>query len=690
MSAPIAKKIPVTRSFHGDEYIDNYEWLREKDNQEVLGLLEAENTWTEKQTKHLDGLIETIVEEIASRTREDDTSVPVRYGQWWYRTQTWKGKQYAATLRTPVHDPRVRPGEESTWTMVWDGNVLAEGREFFAVSEFLPAPNGKIGALGVDCEGDEHFTLRIFSLDDGAVVDESVSGIGYGLAWLPDSSGVLYARVDEAWRQWQIWLHRVGTPSSDDVLLVEENDEKFDVSIRPSGDGRWAVCHSVSSTTTQACLIDMRNPSVAPVVVSEKRAGLDYSVEVAGESLLIVHNLNSLDFEVASAPLGESSPESWASLFVPASGERINAVHAFQDFAVVSMRSQGRTQLRVMRRGVQGWESPEIVQTPEAVTVELAANGEWDADEFVYMIESRLTPRTFIARDVNGEEKVLKTLEVPHYNRADYVEESAWVKASDGTEIPVTIVRRADVKPDGTNPGHLYAYGSYEVSMDPWFDPRYISFLDRGVVHVIAHIRGGGEMGRAWYDEGKLLKKRNTFTDFIDCARWLQESGWVAKGRLAAEGRSAGGLLMGAVANMAPEEFRAIHAGVPFVDALTTILHPELPLTAGEWEEWGNPIESEEVYRYMKSYSPTENVAECLYPAILATTSLNDIRVLYVEPTKWVQILRERVTNGDDRPILEKIEMVAGHRGPSGRYARWREEAFVMAWLLDQIGYSQG
>lgn len=685
MTAPIAKKIPVTREFHGDVVVDNYEWLREKENPELLELLRAENEWTASQTAHLKPMIAAIVGEIASRTREDDVSVPVRHGEWWYRTQTWEGKDYSATFRTPAVGD-ARPDSSAAWDLVWDGNALAEGEEFFSDSEFVPAPDGELAALGVDFSGDEHFALRIFRQSDGVIVDESVQGIGYGLVWLPDSSGILYARVDEAWRQFQVWLHTIGTFPSEDRLLFEERDEKFSTWIRGSRDGRWGVITSASSTTAEVALVDLSNPVNDPIIVSPRRAGLDYSVEPAGSELLIIHNLHSLDFEVSRAPIGASAPEEWESLLVPEPGERIGAIEAFRDFAVISMRSGGRTQLRVMKRSEGVWQSTETVATPASVTVEFAANHEWDAQDFVYTLESLLTPCTHIEHAINGEETTLKILDVPNYDRSAYVEEDIWVEAEDGAQIPVTLVRRADVTSDGTNPGRIYGYGSYEVSMDTWFSPQYISYLDRGAVLAIAHIRGGGEMGRSWYDDGKMLNKRNTFTDFVTCARWLQSSGWVQPGRLVAEGRSAGGLLMGAVANLAPDAFRAIHAGVPFVDSLTTILNPDLPLTAGEWEEWGNPIESAEVYHYMKSYSPTENIAEVEYPAILATTSLNDIRVFYVEPTKWVQLLREHALNGPDRPILEKIEMVAGHRGPSGRYAKWESEAFIIAWLLSQVG----
>lgn len=754
MPAPIAKKIPTTRIFHGDSYVDNYEWLRDKNSYDVLDLLEAENAWTAERTAHIYPLQEAIVDEIASRTRENDTTAPVRQGDWWYVTRTWEGKQYPATFRLPINssDPARRPVFDGSEHLVWDGNSLGEGAEFFAISSFAPSPDGRLGALGVDFTGDEHFRLRIFDIETGAVIDDAVSGLGYGLAWTSDSNAVVYSRVDDSWRMWQVWLHRIGSPTWEDKLLFQEDDERFEAFHWASRDGRWIVVRSASTSTSEVLLYDVAHIDNPPIVVCPRRQGLDYSVEPADDLLLIVHNANVPDFEVAYASVGQSGPEEWTAIFTPEAGERVVAVDAFRDFAVISMRSGGQPQLRSMLRSASSepstdqsnagvfnahdsaaadssdktarsgksdangsglaslaadpqssdegagaraprslpWTTPAIIPSEPLASIEVDENYEWEACEVVCSLQSLLTPPTqFGYAPVTGEKRLLKELEVPNYDRDAYTQEGVWVKTDDGALVPMTVVHRADLKPDYTNPGYIYGYGSYEISMDPVFRPSFISILQRGVVVAFAHPRGGGEMGRAWYEEGRLLKKRNTFTDFIACARWLRTSGWVAEGRLAAEGRSAGGLLMGAVANLAPSEFRAIHAGVPFVDALTTILKPELPLTVGEWEEWGNPIESEEVYRYMQSYSPTENVGRREYPAILATTSLNDIRVLYVEPTKWVQILRDRATNDPiERPILEKIEMVAGHGGKSGRYDAWRERAFEIAWMLDQLGVS--
>ncbi len=721
--APVARKVPTERVTHGDVYVDNYEWFRDKGDPELIAHLEAENAWTEERTKHLEPLQKQLVKEFASLTKLTDTSVPIRKGDWWYYQRTWEGKQYPAVFRIADVDG-TRPDlavlagetesgagehdgvtELATEQLVWDGNVLSAGKEFFSTSGFIPSPDGKLGALGLDFSGDEHFILQIFDIEKGHILDDVVAGIGYGIAWTADSSAVIYSRVDEAWRSWQIWLHRVGTPSADDTLLYQEDDDRFELWHTASRDGRWVVVNSASRTTSEVRLISTWQPEAEPILVSRRTPGLDYMVEPADDHLLIIHNANVADFELAAAPIRTSRPDEWETLLTPEPGERIGEVDAFGEFAVVALRSHGETELRVMPRDVAAampgagqtyrepherkvWGKPVRVPAEPLSTTELYPSTEWATSEIVYSTESLLTPPTQRTYDVRtGAERTLKVQEVPGYDPAEFVQEGVWVTAADGTQIPMTVAYRAGLEPNGANPGWLYGYGSYEVANDPYFAPRHIAMLRRGVVIGWTHIRGGGEMGRNWYDEGKLLAKKNTFSDFVACGQWLIDNGWVAPDRLAGEGRSAGGLLIGAAVNEAPGLFRAIHAGVPFVDALTTILKPELPLTAGEWEEWGNPIESEEVYEYMRSYSPVENVRATEYPAVLATTSLNDIRVFYVEPTKWIQVLREKATNDPvARPILEKIEMVAGHAGKSGREGRWEAQAFVLAWLLEQIG----
>ncbi|MGJ9517359.1 S9 family peptidase [Actinotignum sp. GS-2025b] len=749
---PIAKKIPTERTFHGDTYVDNYEWLRDKSDPDVRALLDAENAYFREQTAGLGDLRDNLVAEFKARTKEADRALPYRVGDWWYYRRTFQDRQYPAMFRTPARGA-ARPDLNTSFPEfpVWDGNELALGEEFFLCGGFMPSPDGKLGAMSVDFTGDEHFTLRIFDIETGQIVDDSVRNIGYGLAWTADSSAVAYSRVDDSWRQWQVNLHRIG--DFNDTILFQENDERFSVDHEQSRNGKWIIIRSASVTSSDVRFISTENIEQR-VKILDRREGLEYTAEPAGDQVLIVHNANRPDFEVASAPLRTSTPEEWDPIFVPEEGERVDYVEAYAGHAVISMRSEGQTQLRVMRRerplsaasaigstppvavtsdsgtvsgtddaatvapaqpaadmpaalgapapdaanaapatpaANHGWSAPVAIPTGEGSFVETYPEGNWFTSRVVFTEQSILEPPTQKAFDpITGDIEVLRTLDIPGYDPSLYTQDAVWVTARDGVEIPLTVVRRADIHPDGTNPGYLYGYGSYEVSNEPYFSIYRLSLLDRGVVIGWSHIRGGGELGRRWYDDGKLLRKKNTFNDFVDSARWLIDSGWVAPDRLVAEGGSAGGLLIGAAINQAPELFRAVHAAVPFVDALTTILKPELPLTVGEWEEWGNPVASPEVYAYMKEYSPVENVREGVeYPAVLATTSLNDIRVLYVEPTKWVQVLREKTKPNPERPILERIEMVAGHAGKTGRYDAWRERAEEVAWMLDQVGATE-
>lgn len=687
MMPPVAKKIPTTRSFHGDTVVDPYEWMRDKTDPEVLDYLHAQNAYTDEVMAPAEQLRKDIVREIKSRTKETDSSVPFFDRGWWYFARTYEGKAYASFHRTKSDerpDPSVVTDGEQ---LLFDQNVLAEGREFFSTAGFEVSPDGRFVALGIDVSGDERFTIRVTNIETGDVVDEAVTGAGYGMEWSTDSRHLFYGMVDDAWRSHQVWVHALGGEMSEDRLIYEEEDEKYTVLPYTSRDGQWLLLHSSSRLTSEVRIM----PAAADgemVVVSPRRDGLDYSVEPAGDHLLIVHNLNRADFEVATAPLGASEPESWQPLLAAGPGERIEGVSAFARFAVVSMRSGGLPQLRIIPRD-QGWGEPFVLPSADLSTIDLAHN-DYDTETIDYTLTSLIQPASVYSYSVpTGQTVLLKENEVPNYDRSRYVTRREWATASDGTRIPLTLAYRADIEPDGTNPGLLYGYGSYEISVDPSFAVSIISLLDRGVVFAFAHIRGGGEMGRQWYDEGKMLQKKNTFTDFIAAAEHLHESGWVDRGRLAAEGGSAGGMLMGAVANMGGDRFRAISAVVPFVDALTTILDPSLPLTVGEWEEWGDPYHDPEVYEYMKSYSPYENVEAKEYPAILATTSLNDTRVFFVEPAKWIARLQDVATNGEGRPLLLKTEMVAGHGGRSGRYNAWEDQALRRAFVLWQLGVRQ-
>ena len=705
-AAPRPPQRPTERVFHGDTVVDPYEWMRDKNDPEVIAHLEAENAYADARTAHLDGLRSTLVQEFVGHLQETDLSVPVRRGNWWYITRTTAGHDYPAFTRVAEHPdlprgaggvPATEPGVALEGEQVLlDAQSEAEGAEFYQLGGFVPSPEHDLLAYAVDTAGDERYTVRIKDLGDGAILDESVTGVGYGLAFSADQKWLFYARVDDAWRQHQIWRHRIGTPAEQDELVIEETDEHFSIGFGRSRDGSTLVIQAGSTTTSEVWLLDLHDPTSAPRPTAGRRDGVDYSIEHAGDRLLVVHNDGIQGFALAVASLEE--PSAWENVLEAAEGERILAADAFASFVALELRSEGLAGVRVIPRGADGdldlGAARTITHGGELDTVELSANPDWEQTALRYELGSLLTPVTIaqveVGTDDEPEPTILRRTPVPNYDPELYVEKRLWATAADGTQIPVSLVARREVSADGTNPGYLYGYGSYETSVDPSFVANRLSMLDRGVVIAIAHIRGGGEMGRAWSEHGKLLEKKTPFSDFVAVADHLVAEGWVAEDRLAAEGRSAGGLLMGAIANLAPHRFRAVLAGVPFVDALTTILDPSLPLTVGEWEEWGNPVDSEEVYRYMKEYTPYENVRAEQYPAIFATTSLNDTRVFFVEPAKWVARLRETVTSDQaERPIVFRCEMVAGHGGRSGRYRKFEQRADELAWLLDQIGATE-
>ncbi|WP_151524154.1 S9 family peptidase [Serinicoccus kebangsaanensis] len=698
---PRAAHVDVVRSHHGEDVVDPYEWLRDKSDPEVIAHLEAENAYTRSRTEHLDPLQERVFTEIKSRVQQTDLSVPVRHRDWWYYSRTIEGEQYAVHGRVAVGDspdrPELDPGAAPEGEQVLlDGNAEAQGEEFFSLGAFDVTPAGDRLAYAVDTSGDERFDLRVKDLDTGEVVDDVVRGIGYGTAWSLDGRHLFYTRVDDAWRPYQVWRHEVGTPAEADTLVHEERDERFWMGVGTSRDDRHVIIWLGSKNTSECRLVDAEDPTGQARVVAPREEGVEYDVEPAGDRLWIVHNRTHRDFELAVAATGSTSAQDWSTVVAGQDGVRLVGVEAFAGHLVLSLRREGLTQLQVLPLSAQGRPVGEGYQVPveEAVyTIESGANPSYETDTLQVLVESLVTPRSVYDLTLcTGDLTLVKRQPVlGDYDPQDYQQHRLWATADDGTQIPISVVARRDLAPDGSHPGLLYGYGSYEISIDPHFSVSRLSYLDRGVVYAVAHVRGGGELGRGWYEDGRMERKTNTFTDFVACADHLVGTGWVAPDRLAAEGRSAGGLLMGAVLNLAPEKFRVVHAGVAFVDALTTILDPSLPLTVSEWEEWGNPVDSAQIYSLMRSYTPYENIRPVDYPAILATTGLNDTRVFYVEPAKWVARLRETVTSDpQQRPILLKTEMVAGHGGRTGRYDAWRETAFEIAFVLDQLGAAEG
>ena len=751
------------RDQFGQHFDDPWDWLRDGGNPEVRAHLEAENAWADAITAPTREAAARLVEEVKASTALTDVTVPIREGEFWYFRRFTEGQSYATHHRAPVEldeagapiplvpEPGVPTrGEE----LLVDENEWARGQEFFRLADLYPSPDGRLIAWARDTSGDERYTWVVQEAS-GRVIDEAVAGAGYGFAWADDSQSFIYMGVDDAWRACDVWLHRVGTPRDDDELLLVEPDEGFEMGFAPSGFPGHVVIHSSSSTAGRAWLWLPAHPSVRPLPLMPVRPRTLVSADSAGDRLFIVHtgltqegslaqamlpaggspealarlgvtsssafSRGSLADRTPGTPLPEEEPapltpfESWEPLRSPGPGERITDVEAHAGYVALSLRSDSLTQVDVWdrREQVPTWRRVEVdapVRTIATVPTP------WE-DPLRVEFQSQTVPPTVAevslqtpapASSPENPEgaalsvHTLRTHEAPGWDPAEYVEERVWVLARDGaTRIPVTLIHHRDARPDGTHAGWQIGYGSYEVSYDPEFETLRLPILRR-VVYAIAHVRGGGEMGRAWYEDGKELVKEHTFTDFIDVADWLVDSGWVAPGRLVAEGRSAGGLLMGAVTNAAPDRFRAILAGVPFVDALSTILDPALPLTVGEWEEWGNPLTSRAVFDAMSRYTPYENVPDgALLPAIMATTSVNDTRVEFVEPTKWVQRLREatgQVPSTDEaggsapardpreRPIILRTEMVAGHAGPSGREGRWAARCEEFAFALGQVG----
>jgi oligopeptidase B len=699
---PAAQRIRHERTFHGDTFADEYAWLADKDNPDTIAFLEAENAYTEAMTAGQAGLREAIFGEIKARTQETDLSVPNRKGGWWYYARTVEGQQYPVLCRREVRPDDAGPplstdgapleGEQ----VLLDGNELAGGGEFFAIGAYSVSPDGRLLAYSTDYSGNERFTLRIKDLVTGETAADEIPNTFYGAAWSLEASALFYTTVDDAWRPYRVWRHAVGTAAADDVLVYEEADEKFRVGIGLTRSERYLVLAVGSSVTSEAWLLDAARPEGEFRVVAPRRQDVEYHVEhqaFAGgaERLLILHNDHAENFELATAPV--SDPASWTPMIAHRADTRLLDMDAFAGYLVVYFRRDGLTGLRVMHSDATGPDPGGYdIAFPEPVyTVSPGANPEYSARLFRLHYASLVTPDSVYDCDMaDGGLTLLKrqpVLALPggqEYRPGDYEQFREWATAGDGTRIPISLVCRAGTARDGSAPFLIYGYGSYEASMDPGFSVSRLSLLDRGFGYAIAHVRGGGEMGRRWYEDGKLLHKANTFTDFVACAEHLASAGWTAPSRLIARGGSAGGLLMGAVANIAPQDFGGIVAQVPFVDALTTILDPSLPLTVTEWEEWGDPLHDAQVYAYMKSYSPYENVADGrVYPPILAVTSLNDTRVLYREPAKWIARLQAGARGG---PFLLKTEMVAGHGGRSGRYDRWREEALVLAWIVATAG----
>ncbi len=672
MTPPVAKKVPVVRTLHGEEAVDEYGWLRDREDPDTLAYLEAENGHTKEATAHLADLRETIFQEIKSRVQETDLSAPARKGEWWYATRTEEGKQYATYVRMKG-DPE---GDEQ---VLIDANLLAEGHDFFQMGVFAVSPDHRLVAYSVNTDGSEEFTIRIRDLETGLDLADEIVKTYYSATWSADGTYLFYTTIDAAHRPDTVWRHRLGTNQTDDQVAVHEPDERMFLGVGTTQDDRFILVGAGSQMTSDVRYLDASDPTGSFREVLPRVHGVEYSADHKDGRWLVVSNQDALNGRLLSVAVHD--PSDSVELIGHDPLRKVSGVMALADHVIVAGRRDGLTSITVIP---DAGETFDLHFDEPVYSVGAGRNLEYDTATLRISYQSLVTPARVIDVDlVTGSHTLVKETPVlGGYDRSDYVSQRVWAPAPDGTMVPMSVVHRADLDRSGPVPVLLYGYGSYEATMDPWFSAGRLSLLDRGAVFALAHPRGGGEMGRLWYESGKMAHKANTFTDFIACAEHLVSTGWTTTDRLVIRGGSAGGLLMGAVTTMRPELFKAVVAEVPFVDVINTMLDETIPLTVIEWEEWGNPNQEAD-YRWMLAYSPYDNTADVEYPAMLVTAGLNDPRVAYWEPAKWVA--RMRAVSRHRGPLLLKTEMGAGHAGPSGRYNAWKDEAFLLAFTLEQM-----
>ncbi len=713
---PVAPKRPHRMVRHGDTRVDPYYWIMDRDSEEVLSHLRAENEFLTQELAPLKALEDELFDEIKNRIEETDISVPVRKGLWWYFERTREGLNYPISARVPalggdLTPPLIDPstsleGEQ----VILDENVEAEGHDFLSVGVLALSPDDTWVAVGTDFEGNERHHVTVRPLADQPPIDDELDDVSYGFAWASDSRHFFYTRVDDAMRPWQLWRHELGSNAAADILVYQEDDAQYTVSVGRSRDDAMIVVMLSSSMTSEVRYLRAEQPTDDLAVLEVRRHGIEYGVEHFTDAQgrgwwLKITNEDASDFRLLARRV---DADQWREIVPERPGSRLDGVDAFRNFLALSERDNGCAAVRLVP--VLDGDDPfgdELLARSALVegrafpnTVGISSNPNFDTTQLRVLMTSLITPRLIADVVVTSGELIVRKQQqvLGGYDESNYVTGRLWVSTSDELRVPVSVVARRDlveVNEDGTlqarhaSPMVLYGYGSYEIAIDPSFSSLRLSLLERGVIYAIAHIRGGGEMGRSWYEMGRLAQKPTTFSDFVTVARWLINEGWTSPTQLAARGASAGGLLMGAVMNDAPELFRAVVAEVPFVDVVTTMLDVSLPLTVGEWEEWGDPDASATAYRTMKSYSPYDNVREhredataLVYPHLFASGGLNDPRVGFWEPAKWVLRLRDA---NPANYCVQKTDMGAGHRGPSGRYDAWRDEAQVLAWLLNEI-----
>jgi len=676
---PVAKKVPHITEVNGHKMADDYFWLREKPNPEVRAYLERENAYTDAVMKPTEEFQKKLYGEMLGRIKETDVEVPYREGDYFYYTRTEAGKQYPIRCRR-------KGGMDAAEEVVLDVNEMAKGLAFMTVSEYAVSPDGNLLAYSYDNTGFRQFTLAVKDLRTGKTLVDHAERVG-SVVWANDNKTIFYTQEDGvSKRQYRLYRHAVGT-AGEDALVYEEKDERFEVDAVKSRSEAYIFLISGSHTTSEARYIPADRPLAEFRVMEPRKQDVQYYPEHNGEFFYIRVNDTGRNFRLVKAPVGDASSKNWKEVVAHDPNVMLNHVEMFKNFYVLVEREHGLPQLHVT--DLRSGGSHRISFPEPAYASRPYVNRVYDTAEFRYGYESPITPASVFAYDMErGTSTLLKQKEVPGgYDRTKYVVEQIYAPAGDGVKIPISVVHRKDAKLDGKEALYLYGYGSYGVSIDSGFNPNHFSLVDRGVTVAVAHIRGGGEMGKAWHDAGRMMNKKTTFTDFISCAEYLVGHGYGSKDRLVIEGRSAGGLLMGAVLNMRPDLFKAAVVGVPFVDVMNTMLDESLPLTVGEFEEWGNP-KQKAAFDYMVTYSPYDNVEAKNYPDMLVKTSFNDSQVMYWEPAKYVAKMRASRT--DHNTLILKTNLSpAGHGGASGRYDRLHEAAFDYAYILREMGIEE-
>ncbi len=674
MDAPKAPKKPKELETHGHLRIDDYYWLNDRENQDVLDYLKAENEFVEKEMSHTKRLQRELYDEMKGRIKEDDSSVPYFYQGYFYYTRYEEGKEYAIHCRKPE-------SLDSKEEVILDVNHIAEGLDFCQVAGLSINPDNNRLSYGLDDKGRRQFTIHIKDLESGELLSDRIPNTTGTSTWSEDGQYLFFTTKDDSLRAHRIWRHKVD--SDNDQLVYEEKDETFGVSVFKTKSKEFIFISSYSTLSSEYRFIRADQPLDEFIVIQAREKKLEYSVDHYGDRFYILTNLEAKNFRLMSAPIDQPAKKQWVEEIAHRDNVLLEDIELFKDFWVIEEREMGIIKMRVIPRDES---SEHYIRFPEpAYSAYTSVNLDFDSSVLRLGYTSMTTPVTIYDYDLNSRGfKLMKQQEVlGGFDKELYQTDRVEVESRDGVQIPMSIVYRKDMLDRGNNPFLLYGYGSYGHSLDPYFSSNRLSLLDRGFVYAIAHIRGGEELGRDWYEHGKLLKKKNTFYDFIDCGQYAVEESWADPQRIYAMGGSAGGLLMGAVINMRPDLFKGVVAAVPFVDVVTTMLDDSIPLTTGEYDEWGNPNDRE-YYDYILSYSPYDNVEEKFYPHLLVTTGLHDSQVQYWEPAKWVAKLREKKVG--DQKLYLRTDMTSGHGGASGRFQILNEIALDYAFLIDLAG----